>query len=844
MVQRDRSHPCVIVWSLGNEAGDAPIHDAMTAWIHRTDPSRPVQYEGGFTFDLDAAAIGERHRLPDVCVAAAHPPHGPTPAATPRRPLILCEYSHAMGQAGGLADYWALFDTVPGLQGGFVWEWCDHGLRRREPDGTEWFAYGGDFGETDHDGSFICDGLVSPDREPHPLLLELAALTQPVRVTPDPRRSTADREPPLVHRPRRPRGALDRGGRRTQDRRRRKLPLAESGHANTSSCRTRSIRIGRRSTHAGEATLTVEFRPVAPRVGRPVAGWRRASNCLLGHARRGIDAASGFDPPGAIRRCRSRSTTTRLIVGDGELRGRVARHCRCSAHPPTTTRHPATARTPRRTDGERWASTTCASRTAAASEHDAGLTRHDLSRSSRVGSCTPSDSDRTDDAIEISDEVDAARHVRRRALGCGDRRFRHASDAVRRPVVVRPRPRRQLSRSSGRGQARSVADARSRDQAVPFVVPQEFGLHLDTRWFTDRQRHHGAHGHAVDADGILGAARVRSTTWPRPTHPHHLPDRTGHVRPSRRGPPRPRHRGVRAGHRRTLADRARHRTAGAGTVSAASGAPPRAGGEPNSTTLRTSLMPAGRDTRRVAPARDPRVARPRRRTGEHRARRVPLGRRAERRAHRHRRHGDAARIGRADARGRPAGPRLPPAQIAPARVAADDRHRHRVRRVHRLLAVRPHRADRHDEPERRRRQRVPPDRAGAAPGDGARRATHRAVRPLQPDRHAARRVRRGARVPSGLGEPTLRDRRHHRAAVRVRRLRADRCGRADPLPPPVAGGRARRLGPARAAVRSDRRSRPSTDSPRCSASTPSAVVSSSPRCSCCGCSAASTCRSR
>ena len=87
-----------------------------------------------------------------------------------------------MGQAGGLADYWAVFGAEDGLQGGFVWEWADHGLRRTDADGSTWFAYGGDFGEELHDASFVCDGLVSPDRVPHPLLGELAALGEPVVV--------------------------------------------------------------------------------------------------------------------------------------------------------------------------------------------------------------------------------------------------------------------------------------------------------------------------------------------------------------------------------------------------------------------------------------------------------------------------------------------------------------------------------------------------------------------------------------------------------------------------------------------------------------------------------------
>ena len=180
MVLRDRSHPCVIAWSLGNESGYGPNHDAMAAWIRRTDPTRVLHYEGGFSRDLDAASpvsdlVCPMYSSVDRIVKWSRD-------GKDRRPLILCEYNHAMGQAGGLADYWDVFGSEEGLQGGFVWEWADHGLRRTEPDGTEWFAYGGDFGEPDHDGRFVCDGLVSPDRVPHPLLLELAALTQPVAV--------------------------------------------------------------------------------------------------------------------------------------------------------------------------------------------------------------------------------------------------------------------------------------------------------------------------------------------------------------------------------------------------------------------------------------------------------------------------------------------------------------------------------------------------------------------------------------------------------------------------------------------------------------------------------------
>ena len=153
----------------------------MAAWIRRVDPSRPLHSEGAISFDLDA---------PNPVSDLVCPMYAPVERIVRwsregrdrRRPLILCEYGHAMGQAGGLDDYWAVFGVEPGLQGGFVWEWADHALRRVDADGTTWLAYGGDFGEQEHDGHFVCDGLVSADRVPHPLLGELASLAQPVTV--------------------------------------------------------------------------------------------------------------------------------------------------------------------------------------------------------------------------------------------------------------------------------------------------------------------------------------------------------------------------------------------------------------------------------------------------------------------------------------------------------------------------------------------------------------------------------------------------------------------------------------------------------------------------------------
>jgi len=188
MVARDYNHPSIIIWSLGNESGYGAAHDAMYAWIKRHDPDRPVQYEGGGS-DTPAtdivAPMYARSDTDDACWWRDDPKWGLTnwvQRESERRPIILCEYAHAMGNSlGNFSDYWDAFRAHERLQGGFIWDWVDQGLDRIADNGRHYWAYGGDFGDQINDAQFCINGLTFPDRSPHPSLLEAKRVQQPLQ---------------------------------------------------------------------------------------------------------------------------------------------------------------------------------------------------------------------------------------------------------------------------------------------------------------------------------------------------------------------------------------------------------------------------------------------------------------------------------------------------------------------------------------------------------------------------------------------------------------------------------------------------------------------------------------
>ncbi len=172
MVERDKNHPSVIIWSMGNEAGNGVNFYAAYEWTKGRDDTRPVQYERAlqdWNTDIYVPMYAGFQHLEEYA------------QSDPERPLIMCEYAHAMGNSvGNFTDYWEIIDRYPSLQGGFIWDWVDQGLFKVTEAGDSIWAYGGDFGPpgTPSDGNFLINGLVQPDRKPEsPLLRGPAGLS-------------------------------------------------------------------------------------------------------------------------------------------------------------------------------------------------------------------------------------------------------------------------------------------------------------------------------------------------------------------------------------------------------------------------------------------------------------------------------------------------------------------------------------------------------------------------------------------------------------------------------------------------------------------------------------------
>ncbi|MDE6778864.1 MAG: DUF4981 domain-containing protein [Alistipes sp.] len=181
LVERDKNHPSVIIWSMGNECGNGPVFYDIYAWTKRRDPSRPVQFE----------QAGENSDTDIVCPMYPDVENGMRRYAgrtDVTRPYIMCEYAHAMGNSSGnFQEYFDIIRSSPHMQGGFIWDWVDQGLAAHDGNGRPYWAYGGDFAAWmyTHDENFCINGVVDPERKPHPGLYEVKKVYQDIRFRTD-----------------------------------------------------------------------------------------------------------------------------------------------------------------------------------------------------------------------------------------------------------------------------------------------------------------------------------------------------------------------------------------------------------------------------------------------------------------------------------------------------------------------------------------------------------------------------------------------------------------------------------------------------------------------------------
>ncbi|MCY9666625.1 beta-galactosidase subunit alpha [Paenibacillus alginolyticus] len=175
MVERDKNHACIIFWSLGNESGFGCNFMAMADWCRANDPTRLIHYEEDRELkavDVSSTMYSSVEKLTALAEEEGY-----------ALPHVICEYAHAMGNGpGGLMEYQETFRKHKRLQGGFVWEWIDHGLKQTTEDGKTYYACGGNFGDVPNNANFCLDGLIFPDRTPSPGLLEYKKVIEPVQV--------------------------------------------------------------------------------------------------------------------------------------------------------------------------------------------------------------------------------------------------------------------------------------------------------------------------------------------------------------------------------------------------------------------------------------------------------------------------------------------------------------------------------------------------------------------------------------------------------------------------------------------------------------------------------------
>jgi beta-galactosidase len=196
VAERDKNHPSVIAWSMGNESGFGPNFAAIAGWWHEFDPTRPVHYEGAQGVEKDPPAVDIIGRFyPRLSTRDYVKTNDPWNQRWDRlldlatrtnddRPVLATEYAHAMGNAvGNLQAYWDEIYSQPRLLGGFIWEWCDQGLHKHLPDGRTVTTFGGDFGDVPNHGGFAIKGLVSAEREVWPKYWEVKKVYQPVAAT-------------------------------------------------------------------------------------------------------------------------------------------------------------------------------------------------------------------------------------------------------------------------------------------------------------------------------------------------------------------------------------------------------------------------------------------------------------------------------------------------------------------------------------------------------------------------------------------------------------------------------------------------------------------------------------